>query len=293
MNTQVVVPNLPSPTWNREEVEQTVTRMLAEYTNVVYTPDTAKSAKADRAELNRSAKALDDERKRVKAAYTATIERFEREIRAITDKIKSAANEIDFQVKAFEEAEKKKKKEAIREEFYNAWFKCGEFEQIFDEKWLNATTSMNAVRQALKERAEQIAKDCEVLETIEEYRFEAQETYKRTLSLTDAMRTVQERKDEAKRKAEHEARLRGEAERRKAEEAASFMQEVQSLSDEPIAEEVPKVEPIAEKDDLPDLEAMGDGRHAITIHAKVTNADEVAILNFLNGHGVEFYVIGG
>ena len=47
MNTQVVVPNLPSPTWNREEVEQTVTRMLAEYTNVVYTPDTAKSAKAE------------------------------------------------------------------------------------------------------------------------------------------------------------------------------------------------------------------------------------------------------
>ena len=279
MNTQVVVPSIASPTWNREEVEQTITRMLAEYTGVVYTPDTVKSAKADRAELNRIAKALDDERKRVKAEYTAPFEKFEREVKAITEKIKACAGEIDAQVKAFEDAEKQRKLDSIRAEFLTFDFRGITFEQVFDQKWLNATVSMNAVRQALTEKAEQVAKDFEVLETVEEYQFEAMETYKRTLSLAEAMRTVQARKDEAKRKAEHEARLRGEAEK----------QAEKPVEEKPVEARTLKYA----DDDLPDLDAMGDGRHAITIHAKVTSADEVKIMDFLNAHGIEFYILGG
>ena len=279
MNTQVVVPSIASPTWNREEVEQTITRMLADYTGVVYTPDTVKSAKADRAELNRIAKALDDERKRVKAEYTAPFEKFEREVKAITEKIKACAGEIDAQVKAFEEAEKQRKLDSIRAEFLMFDFRGIEFEKVFDQKWLNATVSMSAVRQALTEKAEQVAKDFEVLETIEEYQFEATESYKRALSLAEAMRTVQARKDEAKRKAEHEARLRGEAEK----------QAEKPVEEKPVEARTLKYT----DDDLPDLEAMGDGRHAIAIHAKVTNADEVKIMDFLNAHGIEFYILGG
>ena len=278
MDTKIIVPQIASPTWAKEEVAQAVLAKLSEYKGAVYTPDTVKNAKADRAELNKLAKALDDERKRVKALYSAPYEAFEKEVKSIVNQIAECSAEIDKQVKAFEEAEKQKKMDAIREMFDGMDFHCIPFEKIYDPKWPNATTSLASVKKDLEARLNQIDTDIAVLAGVDEYKFEALEEYKASLSLAIAMSEVQRLKDLAIRKAEHEARLRGEAEKAKE-----------------IPKEEPKEEPpkaIAYDDDgLPDFSSIGDQRHAVSVHMKVTNSEEMQIVQFLNSIGVEFYTV--
>ena len=282
MDTKIIVPQIASPTWAKDEVAQAVLAKLSEYKGAVYTPDTVKNAKADRAELNKLAKALDDERKRVKALYSAPYEAFEKEVKSIVNQIAECSAEIDKQVKAFEEAEKHKKMDAIREMFDGMDFHGIAFEKVYDPKWLNATTSLASVKKDLENRLQQVDTDLAVIDGVDEYKFEAVEEYKASLSLAIAMSEVQRLKDLARRKAEHEARLRGEAE--KAKEQAELPKE----EPKEVKQETPSIS--YDDDGLPDFSSIGDQRHAVSIHMKVTNAEEMQVTQFLQSIGVEFYV---
>ena len=54
--------------WNKDELEVAIRAKIADYQNVVYTEDNIKTAKADRAELNRLIKAIEDMEKIVDEA---------------------------------------------------------------------------------------------------------------------------------------------------------------------------------------------------------------------------------
>lgn len=58
LTVRVEHPDLPAIRWNEAEVQQNLTEMLAAYTGRVYTPDTIKDAKADRAAVNKLDKQL-------------------------------------------------------------------------------------------------------------------------------------------------------------------------------------------------------------------------------------------
>ena len=58
-----------SITWNYEELKAELTAKASEYASIVYTDDQVKAAKADRANLNRLKKALNDERIRQEREY--------------------------------------------------------------------------------------------------------------------------------------------------------------------------------------------------------------------------------
>lgn len=58
LTVRVEHPELPAIRWNETEVQQNLTEMLAAYTGRVYTPDTIKDAKADRAAVNKLDKQL-------------------------------------------------------------------------------------------------------------------------------------------------------------------------------------------------------------------------------------------
>ena len=60
LTVRVEHPELPAIRWNEAEVQQNLTEMLAAYTGRVYTPDTIKDAKADRAAVNKLDKQLSD-----------------------------------------------------------------------------------------------------------------------------------------------------------------------------------------------------------------------------------------
>lgn len=67
LTVRVEHPELPAIRWNEAEVQQNLTEMLAAYTGRIYTPDTIKDAKADRAAVNKLDKQLSDAARSAKA----------------------------------------------------------------------------------------------------------------------------------------------------------------------------------------------------------------------------------
>jgi hypothetical protein len=141
--------------WNKEEFEAAIEAAVKDYTDLAYTDDQIKEAKADRAELNKLKKAIDERRKAVKKAISAPYDEFEKEVKEVTQKLDAAVGQIDSQVKAYEEKQKAEKKAAIEECFRS---KVGSLEEtvtinrVFDPKWLNATVTMKSIETEMTAR---------------------------------------------------------------------------------------------------------------------------------------------
>lgn len=61
--------------WNKEELLAAVRSKVTSYEGIVYTEETVKSAKNDRAELNNLVKAIDERRKKSERGYQPAIRR--------------------------------------------------------------------------------------------------------------------------------------------------------------------------------------------------------------------------
>lgn len=207
--------------FNFVELKRWVQDGAEKYKVTVYTDDNIAQAKADRADLNRLKKALNDRRIQIEKEYMKPFTEFKDKINEIIKLIDEPAKLIDQRVKEYEEAKKNEKAEQITEWFSGIegrpdWLEIG---QIWDQKWLNASKSMKSIKEEIEAALAQIHADLETLAGITEFGFEATEEYKRTLdinrALAEGMRLsdIQKRKEaEAARKAEEEAR-RAEEER--------------------------------------------------------------------------------
>lgn len=195
--------------FNYWELKEEIQKKASEYMNLVYTEDQIQDAKKDRATLNKFVKALSDERIKVKKECLKPYEDFEAKIKELDGIVNKAILNIDGQVKGFEEQKKEERKQAIVEYWNNQnkpyWL---DLQQIFNEKWLNASVSIKTVCAEIDARFEQIAKDIETLSNLPEFAFEATEEYKWSLDLnkaiTEGMRLseIQKRKVEAESKAQ-------------------------------------------------------------------------------------------
>ena len=113
LTVRVEHPELPAIRWNETEVQQNLTEMLAAYTGRVYTPDTIKDAKADRAAVNKLDKQLSDAARSAKAFYMKPLEEFLQSAKQMQGQCKAVSGAIDQQVKAVEEAERQDKQYAL------------------------------------------------------------------------------------------------------------------------------------------------------------------------------------
>ena len=87
LTVRVEHPELPAIRWNETEVQQNLTEMLAAYTGRVYTPETIKDAKADRAAVNKLDKQLSDAARSAKAFYMKPLEEWDE----VKDRLKKSA----------------------------------------------------------------------------------------------------------------------------------------------------------------------------------------------------------
>ena len=192
--------------FNFTELKQEITEKAALYKNMVYTDETIKEAKADKATLNKFITALEDKRKEVKKQCLQPYEDFEKQIRELVAIVDEPVQLINEQVKAYEDKKKADKLEKIKEFWESVehpdWLTCN---RIFDQKWLNATTSMKKVQEAITERLKQICSDMDTLNSLPEFAFEAVEEYKQSLDVNRAIAEGQRLSDIQKRKAEAEA----------------------------------------------------------------------------------------
>lgn len=196
--------------FNYDELMLELKATLQRYEGLVYTADQMKQAKADKANLNKLKKALNDERIRREREYMRPFTEFKAQIADLIAAIDKPVALIDRQVKEYEEQKKLEKRKQIEEYFesecdFPEWLK---FDQIFVASWLNATCSMKTVEGDLKAMQETICRDLAVLSEMPAFAFEATEVYKQTLNLQTAVNEgkrlaeIQKRKEEAARAAE-------------------------------------------------------------------------------------------
>ena len=202
--------------WNKEEFEAEIEAATKDYAGLAYTDDQIKQAKADRAELNKLKKAIDERRKAVKKAISAPYDEFEKEVKEVTQKLDGAITQIDTQVKAYEEKQKEEKKAAIEAYFKKAVGSLAgkvSLERVFDPKWLNITTSMASIEKEMTAKITNIGNGYDFCHNLEgEAQTIALMAFEKNFDLGYALGEVNQYKQrkEEEEKAREEARLREE-----------------------------------------------------------------------------------
>ena len=221
--------------WNHEELKAELVKKLEQYKGLVYTEDQIKEAKADRAKLNALATAIDDERKRIKKQCLQPYEQFEAQIKDLLAVIKEPVALIDSHIKGYEEEKKQKKLEEVKALFEKLKDAAGEelefvsFEQIFEDKFLNASLSLKMVETVINNKFNAIKHDINTIAELKEYSFEATEVYKETLSLNEALEKAKHMVDIAERKKVEEEKR----EQEKSEEIKEVAPDPQQEAEEP------------------------------------------------------------
>lgn len=217
LTVRVQSPVIPPMSWNEEEVQRNIDEMLAAYTGRVYTPDTIKGAKEDRAKVNAWNKQLGASVTAAKKLYMKPLEDFQQSVKKMQSQCTAVAGAIDAQVKAVEQAEKDEKASSLRLVYRDS---IGEleplisFERLLVPQWLNKTFSLAAATKELRQKIEDIRSDLNfVRETCGEDADPCQTEYLKSLSVRDAVQ-------EHNRRADCRERLKAAAAAREAEARA-------------------------------------------------------------------------
>lgn len=94
---------------NEAKLKELVDATIARYGTLVFTDDNIPEAKQAKADLNKIAKLLDDQRKAVKKEYSKPLKDFETKINGYTNQIKLVSEGINESISTFEESEKAKR----------------------------------------------------------------------------------------------------------------------------------------------------------------------------------------
>lgn len=264
--------------FNFAELKEEITAKAELYKNMVYTEETIKEAKADKATLNKFIKVLEDKRKDVKKQCLQPYEDFEKQIKELVAIVNEPVQLIDSQVKAYDEKRKAEKLDQIKaiweESDHPEWLSCN---MIFDNRWLNVTFSLKQVQDAITERLTQINTELTTLNSLTEFAFEAVEVYKNTLDVNRAIAEGQRLADIQRRKQE-------EAMRKAAAEAAEKEAEIRQAEIEP--EVITPAEPVAMIE--PDPEPADASATWIRFEACMTTEQAYKLKHFFEEEGIQF-----
>jgi len=188
-----------------ENLKAELTEKVSVYAKIVYTDETIKDAKKDRATLNKLAKAIADKRKIEKDNILERFRKFESECKELETLVTKASGNIDAQVKEYEQFVKERKKAEIVKIWESFNVEEVELDLFFNDKWLNTTTSLETVKKEIESLINGYKANLEALKTLP-FAFEAQEYYKKTLNLAQAIQHSKEM-EEIQRKKEEKERL--------------------------------------------------------------------------------------
>lgn len=283
--------------FNYEELKAELTSKVSFYETLVYTDDQIKDAKADKANLNKLKRALNDERIRREKEYMQPFNVFKAQINEIIGIIDKPIAVIDEQVKAFDEKRKAEKQKAIEELFSQIGFQnFVTLEKIWDPKWLNASTSMKSIEDQMKSRMYEIGNDVLTLHNLPEFGFEATEIYKQTLDINVAVSEAKKMSEIAKKKAEAEARRKAEEEARKAAEEARKAEEERKAQERAAEEQraamAKAMTPPEEVQPTPVQEVQPEPQKMVVkFEVELTTDDAAALREFFQSRNITFRAI--
>lgn len=282
--------------FNYEELKAELTSKVSFYETLVYTDDQIKDAKADKANLNKLKRALNDERIRREKEYMQPFNVFKAQINEIIGIIDKPIAVIDEQVKAYDEKRKAEKQKAIEVLFSQIGFQnFVTLEKIWDPKWLNASVSMKSIEDQMRSKMYEIGNGVLTLSQLPEFGFEATEVFKETLDINKAISEAKRMSEIAKAKAEAEARRKAAEEARKAAEEARRKAEEECKAQERAAEEQraakamtppEEVQPTPVQESQPEPQKM-----VVKFEVELTTEDATALREFFQSRNITFRAI--
>lgn len=265
--------NLPEAiNFNFDELKTAITEKSEQYAKIVYTDDNIKAAKEDRADLNRLKKALNDERIRRQKEYMKPFDNFKAKIDEIIGIIDKPVLAIDKQIKEYEAIKQDEKKANIEEMFKNMLFpEWMTVEQIWNPKWLNASTSMTAIESELLSFKNEVIRNCQTLATLPMHSHEAVITYHKTLDMAQALDKVHEliELEEAKKK------MLAKEEAKKRETENAFIP-------------VPEQSPVIEVEKIQEEEAAPEPKMWVGFEAYLNKTQAALLKDFFNENNIDF-----
>ncbi len=275
--------------WNYEELKKEIEIQTAEYAASVYNDDSIKSAKADRAKLNKFKDALNGKRLEIRKQMLEPYEQFSTEMKSLTELVDKAIGNIDSQVKDYENRQRKAKEAKIRE-FYDANIfdmeKYLPFERVIKPTYLNATTTMKSIKDEILALIQRVSEGIALLnETDSPYVADMKAEFLKTYDIGAALAVKNHLEAAERRRQEYEAeRARQKAEREAKEkaEAEKLIQAGKKEEAAPVPQEVPKA--AEEQKAVPEEEQVC----ALDFRVYVTRSQMEQLKQFLNDSGIRF-----
>lgn len=196
---------------NVAEVKSWLQSALSPYKSMVVSEDAIKSAKEDRAKLNKLKTAIDEKRKTTKKMWVSPYVQWESEVNELLSICDEAIKNLDTQIKSFDDSIKQKKREEL-ESFFNENATAADvdfyinFEMCFNPKWLNSTVKIETAKDEIDKYIEETVDDLKTIADLEsDYNEELFTTYKET---HDIKRVLARNKALAEMKKANEARTK-------------------------------------------------------------------------------------
>lgn len=154
--------SIPQAIENLEQLKAEIAPKMEEYRSLVVTENGIKAAKADKANLNKFKKVIDDQRIAVKKQCLAPYEAFEKECKELEALIIAPIAAIDTQIKAFEDAEKNKKYAELQAYFESVNdVEFLKLDDVLNQKWGNKTLSINTLKEEISANISRISGEYE------------------------------------------------------------------------------------------------------------------------------------
>lgn len=145
------------------QIRDIVKEKMKVYECLTYTEDDIKEAKADLAMINKSSKALNDTRIELEKIYMQPFNKFKDVVKDTCDMLDITSNNIDLQIKKFEQEEKDAKMKQIRDYFDENNEYLVNFDRCFKSNWLNKNKGIAVVKAEINEVFELVEADFDKL----------------------------------------------------------------------------------------------------------------------------------
>lgn len=193
--------------FNYDELKQELAVRLDKYRNLVYSEDSIKEAKADRATLNKFKNAIEERRKEIKKQCMAPYEEFEKKIKDIVAMIDEPILAIDGQIKEYDRIKKEEKQDAIKQFYTDKVADLKDlvpFDKVFNPRWLNVTYKETDIQKEITDLFIKVEDDMKVISELQsEYELQIKDVYLREFDLTAALQEKKRLEERAAKMAEY------------------------------------------------------------------------------------------
>ena len=216
VKTDLAVLNQITLEANFEQLDESLELMMADYQNMVVTPESLALAKAERAKIRKTIEQIEDARKTVARIYRKPLDRFEDRVKQSLLVCDKAANHLDKQIKFIMGEDAKAKLSELESYFEEKRTEDVEwltFESIQNPKWKNVSFKMDDAKKEIDYEISKAIADQETIRGLDsEFETELLLEYQDSRNLSEVIRKNRKLRD-AKRAREKRGK---EAEEKKA-----------------------------------------------------------------------------